>query len=423
MKKQHLLLSTILALAVLLIVPTSCKKESNPTAPKLSTLTAGDVDLNGASSPTGVSTNPTIVATFTTNIDPATVTASSVTMTEDYDNMDIPLNLQVSGKQVTITPQNELGMGALYKLNFTGDIQSTDGLSLEAFNRTFTTAGTFAPSGAVAYWNFENDATDQVDGFDPTANGVIDISYDASHNTNSGMAAVFNGTTSLVEIPNGDQLMNTDDFSLSFWVKEDSTGKRDQFVMGLAGWNGFQFEINNNGNGGLGECKLAATYSLSDGTTASQDLWFNGAATGTTKDNGGWKGWTFSKDLTSNNGTGVNGLLAMHWAHIVCTYNSATKVGTMYINGQKMKEQDFNLYGTDNALYNATGLKYAGNPGNNLLAFGFIQDPTDATIGDSWADYSVPTNGHFQGMLDDVSIYHKVLTPDEITLMYNSGKP
>ena len=93
----------------------------------------------------------------------------------------------------------------------------------------------------------------------------------------------------------------------------------------------------------------------------------------------------------------------------------------MYINGQKMKEQDFNLYPVP--LLNATGLKFAGNAANNSFVFGFIQDKVSPTIPDSWADYSNPANGHFKGLLDDVAIYHSVLTPALITLMYNSGKP
>ena len=92
----------------------------------------------------------------------------------------------------------------------------------------------------------------------------------------------------------------------------------------------------------------------------------------------------------------------------------------MYINGQKMKEQDYNLYGTP--MSNATGLKYAGLAANNSLVFGFIQDKVSPTIPDSWADYTVPANGHFQGLLDDVAIYHSVLTQAIVTLMYNSGK-
>jgi len=93
--------------------------------------------------------------------------------------------------------------------------------------------------------------------------------------------------------------------------------------------------------------------------SGSQDLWLDGV--GDTKDNGGWMGWTFSKNLVANSGTGVNGLLAQKWAHIVCTYDHTTKLATMYINGQKMKEQDYNLYIAPNNMHLATGLKICRN--------------------------------------------------------------
>ena len=422
MKRRNIMLSMLFAAVTLSFLFTGCKKTED-TSLTLSSLMAGDIDLNGATAPDNVPVSPTIVATFSTDVDAATATSANITMEQDYDKSMIDLAITVSGKTITIVPNSTLGNGALYKLSFGAGLMATNGLAITAIDRSFTTEGTFVPAGQFAYWNFNDNADDQVGNFSPAAGGTTGITYVDSRNTDAGKAASFDGATSLIEIPNGDQLMNTSDFTLCFWVKEDSTGKRDQFVMGLAGWYGFQFEINNNGNGNLGECKLAAQYSISDGTTASQDLWFNGGADGTTKDNGGWKGWTFCKDLTSNNGTGVNGLLAEKWAQVVCMYNSVTKIGDIYINGQKMKEQDYNLYGSDNALSMATGLKYAGNAGNNAFVFGFIQDKNDPTIGDDWAAYSNPDNGHFQGQLDDVRIFHKVLTETEIQLMYNSEKP
>jgi hypothetical protein len=421
MKRKILILSVLMGMAAVVLID-SCKK-SNPAPLSLGTLMVGTIDLNAATAPTNVPVNPAITATFSTEVNAASATSDNITLTEDYDNLVIPLTISVSGKVVTITPTANLANGALYKLVVTAGLKATNGEALTAINRSFTTLGSFLPAGMVAYWNFDGNANDQSGVYNAASGGIIGITYVTGRNATSGQAAKFNGTTSLIEIPNGDVLELSTDFSLSFWVNEDSTLKRDQFVMGLAGWNGFQFEINNNGNNKLGECKLAATYSLTGGTSASQDLWFNGAATGTTKDNGGWQGWTFCKDLTSNNGTGVNGLLAGHWAHVVCTYDHATKIGTMYINGVQMKAQDFNLYGTGHPLYNATGLKYAGLAANNNFVFGFIQDKVSPTITDSWADYSVTTNGHFQGLLDDVAVYHSVLTPALITLMYNSGKP
>jgi hypothetical protein len=308
-------------------------------------------------------------------------------------------------------PDESLGNGALYKLSFKAGIKSTDDQSLAAFERTSTTEGAFVPSGQVAYWNFENNADDQTGTFNPMTDGVIDITYADSYKSSMGKAAVFNGTTSLIRIPNGDMLDDTHDFSLSFWVKADST-KHGQFVMGLSGWFGFQFEI----AGDYNSCKLAAQYEFADGTSNSEDLWYNGEPLDPTS----WQGWTFSKDLT--NAGGVKFLLANKWANIVCVYNSATKVGTMYINGDKMKSQDFNLWPTTDPKSTTVGLKFNGNAGNNNFVFGFIQDFTDPTIGDSWADYNDPANNHFKGMLDDVSIYHRVLSENEISLIYNSSK-
>jgi len=308
MKRKILILSVLMGMAAVVLID-SCKK-SNPEPLSLGTLMVGTIDLNAATAPTNVPVNPAITATFSTEVNAASATSDNITLTEDYDNLVIPLTISVSGKVVTITPTANLANGALYKLVVTAGLKATNGEALTAINRSFTTLGSFLPAGMVAYWNFDGNANDQSGVYNAASAGIIGITYVTGRNATSGQAAKFNGTTSLIEIPNGDVLELSSDFSLSFWVNEDSTLKRDQFVMGLAGWNGFQFEINNNGNNKLGECKLAATYSLTGGTSASQDLWFNGAATGTTKDNGGWQGWTLCKDLTSNSGTGVNGLLA-----------------------------------------------------------------------------------------------------------------
>jgi hypothetical protein len=337
MKRKIMILSLTIIPAIFLI--DSCKK-SNPAPLNLGTLTAGNIDLNSATAPTNVPVNPTITATFTTDVEMSTATASNITLTENYDNVSIPLNITASGTTVTVTPQKNLANGALYQLVFSTGLKATDGQTLPAVNRSFTTLGSFLPAGVYAYWNFDGNANDQTGKYNAASGGITDVTYVTGRNATSGQAAQFNGTTSLIEIAGGDSLATTKDFSLSFWIKEDTTAKRDQFVLGVAGFFGFQFEINSNVYGTQkGQCKLAATYSISDGTAASQDLWFDGS--GSTKDNGGWQGWTFCKDLNSGTGTGVNGLLAQQWAHVVATYNHTTKIGTIYINGVQMKAQDF----------------------------------------------------------------------------------
>jgi hypothetical protein len=206
--------------------------------------------------------------------------------------------------------------------------------------------------------------------------------------------------------------MDTHDFTLSFWVKTNSADKTTgNFVMGLAGWFGFQFEIGSD----YSWCKLAAQYNLSDTNTASEDLWFpaNGDL--------GWQGWTFCRDLTAVGGLPF--LIQDKWANIVCVYNSTTKVGTMYINNEKEKSQDFNLWPAGDAKTGVVGLKLSALALSKNLAFGFIQGRNNRTITDSWADYADPSNSHFKGLLDDVRIFHKALTEQEINLMYQSEKP
>lgn len=410
MKRKLVLFSSLALAVVYLLTVNGCKKEEAKFA--LSTLMAGNIDLNTATAPTDVTPTTTITATFSSDVDATTANTSTITLVRDYDGVSITLNIATSGNTVTITPDGDLGNGSLYELSFLGGLKGTNGKDLTPFSRAFTTQGTFAPSGAIAYWNFENNADDQTGNYSTDA--TIDVTYSDSYTTDAGMAATFNGSTSLIEIPNGNQLDNTHDFTLSFWVKADST-KHGQFVMGLAGWYGFQFEI----AGDYGSCKLAAQYDFGDGTSGSEDLWF--AGDGQTGSNGGWQGWTFCKDLTSSGG--VQALLANKWAQVVCVYNSETKVGTMYINGERMKAQDFNLWPDGDPKQGVVGLKYAGNPDGNHFVFGFIQGRENPIITDSWADYSNPDNNHFKGMLDDVRFYHKALSDTEIQLMYDSAKP
>ena len=414
MKRKKMMLSVLMLMTAVFIID-SCKK-SNPAPLNLGTLMVGTIDLNAASAPTNVPVMPTITATFSTDVDATTATTSNITLTEDYDAVDIPLTVSASGKVVTIMPTANLANGAVYKLDITTGLKASDGQPLTAISRSFTTVGSFLPKGVFAYWNFDGNANDQTGVYNAATGGVIDVTYVTGRNTTSGQAASFNGTTSLIEIPNGDVLENSSDFSISFWMKCDTVGKHDQWVLGLSAWEGFQFEYSSNyGTNGpqaqFGWCKLAATYSLSSGASQSQDLWYDG--TGTTKDfNNGWKGYVFSKDLTTIGG--VDGLLGEQWAHVVCTYDHASMLATMY-------KQDYNLYGDPMDL--ATGLVWKGATGNNSLAFGYIQDKNNESITDSWIDYSVTTNPHYKGLLDDVAIYHSVLTQALITLMYNSGKP
>lgn len=411
MKRKQFFLISLAMLTITAMFFNACKKDDEPEDLTLETLVAGAIDLNAAVSPTNVPLEPTIVATFSTEIDATTATAANIELISNYDNANIPLTITVSDKTITIVPTETLGTGTLFDLKFKSGLKSTEGEFLAEVSRNFTTEGSFAPAGVLAHWSFEDNADDMTGVFSPPASAVVDITYVDSRNAAAGKAASFNGASSIIEIPMGDDLMNTDDFTINFWVKTNSADKTTgHFVMGLAGWYGFQYEI----FGAYDGAKFAYRYEVADGTTVTEDMWFPALA------DLGWQGWTFAKSLTVNE---MMALLKDSWLHVTYTYHAASKVGTLYYNSEKMKSFDFNLWPEGDAKRGVVGLKYDGDPNGNKLALGFIQARDNRSIADEWADPTIPTNNHFKGLLDDIRIYHKVLSETEIQLMYNSEKP
>ena len=422
MKNLKLILSLLMAFGFFATALVSCSDDDDgPSELKIVTMTANDVDLNGATSPNNVAANATITATFNADVDPLSATADNVKLVRDYDKAVIATDLSVAGKSITIDPKEDLASGALYILTLGSGLTTTKGKPLTAIDRNFTTAGTFAPSGVIAHWTFENTAEDVVGSFDPTANQIVAIAYNNSRNTAAGKAATFNGTSSIIEVSNGDQLMNTHDWTLSFWVRAthaNAADTRGHFVMGLGAFYGFQWEI----RGGYTSWQFPVQYEFADGTTGAEA--FNFSGDGKSKDNGGWQGFDFVKDLTGSGGLPT--LLKDKWAHVVYTYESATKKAVVYVNGEKMTSLDFNLWNASDKQKTTVGLKYAGAAPDvvNELAFGFVQSRA-GTMWDNedWGGYDKPGASHFEGMLDDIRFFKKPLTSQEVSLMYNSEKP
>ena len=406
--KINLMKTMALVIVGGLVTFQACKKSSEPQPLNLATVVAGTADLNAATPPTNVDPKAVITVTFSANVNATTATTSNVTLKRTFDNSPVDIAVASSAKTVTITPAKPLDAGNAYELDLNAGLMSTDGVAFIPVNRTFTVIGAFAPPGAVAYWTFENTTDDQTGAFIAPASGIVDVTYATGRNTGAGMAASFNGTTTIIEYPNGPNLVNTTDFSLSLWVKPDSSAHHGgNFVLGIGGFDGFEFEINKN------DCKLAAQYQTGS-TTNGQDLWLDGTG------NVGFSGWTFSKDLRP---PGFAAIVQQTWAHFVFTYEGATKLGTIYLNGVKVKTQDFNAYPADSPFLTATGLKFnttATGVGTNF-ALGYYSDRATTAFG--WATYTDVTTNHFKGLMDDVYIYHTALSASVVTQMYNTGKP
>jgi len=413
-------ISSLISFIVLLGV-LGCSKSGDTPTLYFNSLTAGGVGL-GIVSPTTVPPKATIIGVLSSNIDPASATTSSILLLRLFDSTYIDLSVTVSGNTITMVPKNDLGSGIYYSLTFTG-LRSTDGLQLTYLWRAFTTTGTFGPPGVVSYWNFENNTYDLQGNY--TVSSVNDLNYQISSRKTLGQCAVFNGTSTVIQVPNGDNLVNTNDFSLSFWVKAnsqyqiDSSGDaKGQFVLGVGDYKGFEFEIAPD----YSSCKLVGSYALPDGTTVSQELSF--AGDGKTGANGGLPGWTYCANLTTTGG--VAGLLKDKWAFITCTYNSTYKTGTLYLNGVLMKQQDFNKWPAGDPARTITGMKYGGSAPlqENVLAIGFFHSAgSTAYSGTSWGKFYSPFANHFRGCLDEIKIFNSSLTSVEVEQMYTLTKP
>ena len=175
----------------------ACGTDSGPEDLNIDSMTVGGMDLNSAQSPEDVPADASIEVTFSSNVQTATATEANISLIQDYNDEQIPLDITVNGATLTIAPQENLGSGALYQLTLTSGLLNEDDQPLANTSRSFTTEGTFAPSGMIANWTFE-DSPDDVTGT-YTASAEVDMTYTESRNEAAGMAATFNGNTSILE--------------------------------------------------------------------------------------------------------------------------------------------------------------------------------------------------------------------------------
>lgn len=386
--------------------------------------TAVSKDLNGASSATDVALNSTVTITFDKEIDATTATSSNVQILEA--GSAVSATVSGAGASVTIKPNEDLKRGTSHTLSIS-NVAAADGGMFETVTRSFTTEGR-APvvvpnaSAQVAYWNFDANTDDAVGDFN--AENAIALTYGEDRFGQGNSTASFDGDETIIEVPEGSRLMDDGSIAISFWMKSNSTDHVNEngdpasmFVFGLGAFHGFQFEI----PADFMSCKLAMTYELADGAGAGEDLWFPG--NGQDNMNGGWQGWDFVADLTGSGG--VAGLIMDKWVHIICSYDKATKKGQMFINGQLMKSQDFNLWPDGDPKRDVVGVLYNGDPVDveDKLAFGFIKSADSPMWADTpWGDYYKPTANHFKGDLDDVRIFNAPFTIADAEALYNAEK-
>lgn len=392
-----------------------CKDDENP-ALSLSTATAGSTDINGATSATGIALNATIVATFSTSVDPASVTTSTITLKAASSSANTAIALSTSGSTVTIDPTVDMNGGDNYTLTFAG-LQSTDGESMPTTSLTFKTAGVgygTAPQAAsqVLYLQLNGDV------MDITGNATASfkqVGYTADRFGVANGAALFNGATAagngdIVELT-GNKFVNASS-TISTWFKADPAtfGPDSRVMFGCATERGYFMEV----AGDMGWCKLATSHMVSPDPN---NHYFG---TAWTDPNGSG---THNGALEEYTGPMIN-YLGTTWHQLVMTFDATSSIKTIYLDNVVMLKVSLvnapewtlaNMAIADKA--DGTGAPVTGI--DPKLTLGYFCSRANTATG--WSDYSTSTNT-FQGAMDDFRIWNKALTSAEVASLYNAEK-
>ena len=249
-------------------------------------------------------------------------------------------------------------------------------LSPDEIKRLYKVGATFkvgvAPNtgtlkdGLVGYWSFDGNAMSETNAYDLSGNG--------NHGTLTGgvfrktgkigQALDFDGSSGYVNAGNQSSLQITSSTTLAAWFKLDKTQNgiypRILSKLGNAPTAGYELLIGSPNDGGGKQNK---PY-LQLGTS------------------GGSLNWAVASAIQ----TGV-------WYHVVGVYNPTAGTGEIYLNGNLEKAET--TFGSSAIGNNAVDL----NSGR----------------------WSGAGSNYFDGILDDVRIYNRVLSSDEIKRLYKIG--
>jgi len=233
--------------------------------------------------------------------------------------------------------------------------------------------------GLVAQWLFSGDATDFTgngnDGVVKTGDvafggGTPVLTTDRFGNENSAYHFDEGG---FIDIPYTSAI-NPQQISISLWVNADMINENNRF-MGLQSWNGYKFQL---------QSVNKAFFTVATDSSI------------------------YDKDTDPPLDTLV-------WYNLAVTYKSGEM--TFYINGEQT-QQYTDVVG--NLIPVDAGQDLAIGAGASVYA------ATADNYGDGVGqDHIIPAawGGFFIGKLDDIRLYNRVLTPAEVSSIYNLEKP
>jgi Concanavalin A-like lectin/glucanases superfamily len=225
------------------------------------------------------------------------------------------------------------------------------------------TSCTPPPSGIISWWAAEGNTLDYIN-----TNGGTPVGALSYTNGEVGQAFSLDGTTSYVLITNAASLNPPGSFSMECWIYPTQDG--DQKILskwGDSGAYGDQRSYNLVTTPGLG-----VGFSFCDASN---------------QEDGSFQQFSVPNVLTLNK-----------WSHVAATYDIATGIRSLYVNGVKV------------------GL-HTNSPVDAVYA-----SSAPVTIGAWSRDSGIGnTQNYFQGLIDEVSLYGRALSDSEIQAIYNAG--
>lgn len=258
-----------------------------------------------------------------------------------------------------------------------------------------TDPSTIASANLVAYWGFENKATDAI-GQRGTA--TSSVTY-----TTGRRGLAFQGAQNAYiswDLPLTDKLATLKSFTAAMWVKAPKVpagkGIPAFFQLSGAAWEGalsiFQDNVGNN----LGDSLHFKGFFGKAGVP--------------------WVGHWWNK--ASKN------IPADRWLHMIIKYDATSSIATLYVNGTGYKYETLGAYDSS--------VRYQNDPGsaanvNGATKLGDLNLPLRASgnkgIIGYWALKAFfggtdDWQGYFYGQLDEMRIYDKALSDLEIQSLY-----
>lgn len=386
-------------------------------------------DLNTASSPTDVPPDATFKITFDRDVQAASATASSVTITEGSNN--VPATVSASGNTVTITPTEDLTQGTIHTITVASSVMAADGGAFSSVTRSFTTAGR-APAVVpqegklVVYVPFNGEVTEEM------GHAVLndEITFAEDRFGNFEAAGNFNGTTNYVGIEYGDDMSNPST-TVSYWMKLPSSAAYKEHIgttgegitqyvtFGIGGNNGTFHEFNRFTCCDLGYDIDVLKYFTNHLNSGSASVL---AGSGIEMKNEGTPGG--DKVVEVNNVAWLEEQTGK-WVHIVTTWNASARRKAFYING--VPSTVFELTPSAEFALDAATIDVAGidaDPTNNTNLYLGSGVPFWAKIE---GDEIVPFRGGkpfaFKGQMDDFRMFSVALTDAEVLALYNAERP